>query len=190
MEHTLEVSDRIYVNRLTFVGGDPDRGDIVVFNESNSWGQTPHRSGVRWIAGATGDLLGFGSSNHHALVKRVIGVPNDTVRCCDANGAVEVNGDALDEPYIYEDFPFEPGTLDCKSIPMSWRCFGPVKVGRDQFLMLGDHRANSNDSVTTCRQFEGSMSFSENSCAKFAMRDDIVGEVFARVWPLSSIGAV
>lgn len=190
MEKTLEVGDRIYANRLAYLGDEPGTGNIVVFNVSEAWGQVPERSGLRWAAGAVGDVLGFGPSNQHALVKRVIGVPGDTVSCCSANGAVEVNDEALAEPYIFEDYPFESGALDCVSMPKSQRCFGPVKVGRDEFLMLGDHRSRSGDSVSACRGATSSEDLIENACARFAKRDDIVGRVFTRIWPLSRFGGV
>ena len=190
MEQTLEVGDRIYANRLAYLGDEPESGNIVVFSASEAWGERPQRSGLRWIAGAVGDVLGFGPSNQHALVKRVIGVPDDTVSCCSIDGAVEVNGEALEEPYIFDDYPFETGTLDCVSTTRSQRCFGPVTVGRDEFLMLGDHRSRSSDSIIACRRTTSTADSPDSACARFAMRDDIVGKVFTRIWPLSRFGGV
>lgn len=190
MEHTLEVGDRIYANRLAYVGSDPQRGDIVVFNQSAAWETPPEYSGLRYVAGAVGDVFGFGPSNHHALVKRVIGLPGDTVRCCDDAGAVVVNGESLDEPYVFEDYPFESGSLDCTSTPVSQRCFGPIEVGRDEYLMLGDHRSRSSDSVAPCRTGGAIPDEMLQSCARFAERDELVGEIVVRVWPLSRAGRI
>ncbi len=187
MERTLEVGDRIYVSKLPTAKAEAQRGDIVVFNASDAWGQVPSRTGVRWFVGEVGDFFGIGPSNQHALVKRVVGTPGETVSCCSSQGAVEVDGEALSEPYIYEDLPFEAGALDCSSTPRSMRCFPPITVGTNQYLMMGDHRSNSNDSVFACRGAPTKQEPDEQNCTKFAANEDIVGKVIFRAWPLSKI---
>ena len=127
-----------------------------------------------------GDLTGIGRSHEQALVKRVVGTAGQTVECCTAEGAVTVDGEPLDEPYIHNDLPFIRDELDCESEVMSARCFGPVTVPEDSMLVLGDHRSNSADSVIACRGIPADQA---GDCARFVTREDIVGEVFVTVWP-------
>ena len=91
-------------------------------------------------------MVGLVAPDENDLVKRVIAVGGQTVECCDAQGRVMVNGVAIDEPYIQFDFPFEPGVLDCTTVPSSGRCFGPVTVPEGRLWMMGDNRSNSADS--------------------------------------------
>lgn len=189
MEQTLQVGDRIYVNRIKNTLQDPQRGRIVVFNASDVWKQADGQSGLRWLAGSVGDVLGFGPSNHKALVKRIIGLPGDNVSCCSADGSIEVNGTALEERYVYNDYPFIPGRLDCQTVTVSRRCYTTIHVPENHYLVMGDHRSNSSDSVIACRP---PLLSEEQSlgCARFVKREDIVGEVFFRVWPFSRAGSI
>lgn len=84
MTHTLNVNDRVLVNKLAYDFRDPHRGEIVVFNSPVSWRQSP---------------------NEKVFVKRVIGTPGDHVVCCDAQGRMTVNDVALNENYLNEDSP-------------------------------------------------------------------------------------
>lgn len=83
------------------------------------------------------------------MVKRVVGVGGQQVSCCDPEGRLIVDGTPIDEPYIYEDYEFVPGTLDCSS--GSERCFDPIDVPEGKLLVLGDHRSRSAASVYQCR---------------------------------------
>lgn len=182
MESTLEPGDRILTNRLAYVFDGPRSGDIIVFDADATWGQSatpagnPLRSALRWI----GEVSGFGPSGSHTLVKRVIGTPGDVVACCDAEGAVTVNGESLDEPYIFEDFPFVPGSLDCTTTARSARCFDDVTVPEDSYLVLGDHRSASSDSAAQCR-----ISSATPDCWRWATRSGVIGSAAAILWPLS-----
>jgi signal peptidase I len=135
------------------------------------------------MVGWFGDVVGFGPSNQDALTKRIIGTPGDTVACCDAAGRVTVNGAPLDEPYVFEDLPFEARELDCSTSPASERCFREIVLGDDEYLVMGDHRSNSVDSVIGCRGADA-----PEGCARLVARADIVGEVFAVIWPISAWG--
>lgn len=185
MEATLNVGDRILVNRLAYGGGAPPSGEIVVFGADEAWQQeflpNEQDAAERMLRGF-GDLTGIGPSNEKFLVKRVIGAPGDTVECCSPDGAVMVNGEALAEDYLYEDFDFVPGTLDCASTPVSFRCFGPIAVPEDKVLVLGDHRSTSSDSVATCR---GRDREAQDTCARFVSPSDVVGKVVLKAWPPS-----
>jgi signal peptidase I len=81
MENTLQVGDRVLVNKLAYrFGSEPQRGDIVVFDGKDSFVQD--RSGTDFI-------------------KRVVGVGGDRVMCCDKQGRITVNGRAIKETYLY-----------------------------------------------------------------------------------------
>jgi signal peptidase I len=185
MEQTLDVGDRILVNRLP--AGMPQRGEIVVFEASGAWesGRSEPSSVLGRLAGVIGTITELGPGAPYTLVKRVIGLPGETVACCDAEGRVEVDGAAIDEPYVYEDLPFEAGVLDCTTSPRSTRCFGPIEVPEREFLVLGDHRGASADSVVACRGAPES-----SGCARFVDELSIVGRAFLVFWPLGHAGAI
>ena len=135
MENTLEVGDKVLVNKLVYDFRPIHRGDIVVFNGDGSWypapAQTPPPLTRLWdsITGLFGTAPGV-----HDLIKRVIGIPGDHVACCDAHGRVTVNGVPLNEKsYLY------PGNA-----PSDTRFSITVPPGR--LWVMGDHRAVSWDS--------------------------------------------
>ena len=184
MEQTLQVGDRVLVNRLAYVGdAHPGDGDIVVFDADQTWGggapanENPLKSFLRTV----GEVTGFGPSGPHTLIKRVIAGPGQKVKCCTAEGALEVDGKALKEPYIYQDFPFEPGALDCSTTPASRRCLPEVTVPKDSYLVLGDHRSISADGAYRCR----GLTAPDAGCWRWAHDDDIVGRAVVILWPVS-----
>jgi signal peptidase I len=125
-------------------------------------------------------MTGFGPSGPHTLVKRVIGTPGQSVECCSPEGAVIVDGEPLDEAYVWNDFMFEPGVTDCTSVPTSQRCFDAVTVPKDSYLMLGDNRAGSADSAFLCRTADAT-----EDCWRWATREGIVGKAVAILWPIT-----
>jgi signal peptidase I len=199
MEQTLQGSeaggDRILVNRLAYAGTSPRQGDVVVFTRPDSWKQetsVPDGGGLGSVARAFGDLTGIGVSNEQFLVKRVIAVGGQTVSCCGSDGKLSVDGQPLDEPYIYRDFPFQAGVLDCNTVPGSPRCFPEFEVPEGQRVMLGDHRSGSADSVVGCRtQAANTASGSAPSdCVRTVGTSAVIGEVALRIWPLDHAGGV
>lgn len=181
MEQMLQPGDRVLVNRLAYLASDPGPGDVVVFDADESWGSTsaaddgPLKAVLRWV----GEVTGFGPSGPHTLVKRIIAGPGQTVRCCSAGGELIVDGEPIDEPYLFEDFPFDDA-LNCASTPASSRCFDEVTVPPDSYLVLGDHRSVSGDSAIACRQPDAP----SPGCWRWAKRDQIVGRAAAIVWPI------
>ncbi|MDV8147006.1 signal peptidase I [Arthrobacter sp. B10-11] len=204
MEQTLQGTraggDRILVNRLAYAGSSPQPGDVVVFTRPASWqGETaaPDGGGLGSAARAFGDLTGIGVSNEQFLVKRVIAVGGQTVGCCGSDGRLTVDGQPLDEPYIFNDFPFQASALDCNTVPSSARCFPEFTVPDGQLVMLGDHRSDSADSVADCRTQAGPPSSDSGlpqvpaaACVRTVGTADVIGEVALRIWPLDHAGGV
>jgi len=185
MENTLDIGDRILVNRTDH---GVHRFDIVVFGHGPTWAEPhlpPATNPLTWAARMVGGLTGVGPSDTAYTVKRVIGLPGDHVSCCSADGRVVVDGRPIVEPYLFEDLPFTQGILDCTTSPRSTRCFPDITVPSQSLLVLGDHRSQSADSVVGCR---GAVTSPE--CARFVPTDRVVGPVVARFWPLGRFSRV
>ncbi|MEV5051550.1 signal peptidase I [Arthrobacter sp. LAR12-1-1.1] len=193
MEPTLQGSagdgDRILVNRLAYTGSEPHSGDIVVFTRPESWqseSAAAHGGGIAELARSFGDVTGIGTSNEQFLVKRVIATGGQTISCCGQDGKLRIDGQPLDEPYIFEDLPFEAGSIDCQTTPRSLRCVPAFTVPEGELVVLGDHRSVSVDSVIACR----SLTAVAGDCIRTIKSSAVVGQVAARFWPLDRAGGV
>lgn len=107
MTETLEGGDEILVNRFIYKVTDPQPGDIIVF-------------------------LPNGNEKSHYYIKRVIGVPGDTVQI--KNGAVYVNGTLFEEE------------TEVASMEEAGLAAEEITLKEDEFFVLGDNRNNSEDS--------------------------------------------
>lgn len=181
MEPGLVFNDRILVQKWSYWSGDPERGDVVVFEDPGGWlsaGETQEPGPVQTVL----EKVGLYPSGGH-LVKRVIGVEGDTVKCCDRRGRILVNGVALDEgDYVRnEERCNGPMPAGCAG---NWTA-GPVPEGH--LFVMGDHRDQSADSsFRLCKpQQVGCLAGRE-----FVPADLVVGKVFLLVWPQDRFGRV
>ena len=138
MENTLLVGDRVLVNELVPGVVPVQRGDVVVFSDPGGW-----------LTAAQGD----------DLIKRVIGLPGDTVSCCDAQGRLSVNGHPVDESYVV----LAPGSDRVSAEDFS------VTVPTGRLWVMGDNRYDSADS-----RVHGTVPVA-----------DVVGRAFLTTWPVS-----
>jgi signal peptidase I len=117
MEHTLDLDDRVLVNKLVYDFRSPSRGEIIVFEAPEAWRNKPE---------------------HEDYIKRVIGVGGDRIVCCSppgpSGGRLIINGHPVDEPYIY------PGNF-----PATQQF--DIVVPKGRLWVMGDHRQSSGDSL-------------------------------------------
>jgi signal peptidase I len=170
MEDTLQENDRILVSKMVPDVFDIHHGDIVVFKDPGGWlgynvyeedtgPQAALRKGLTFIG-----ILPQDAGSH--LVKRVIGMPGDTVKCCDADGKLTVNGVAIDETaYLKEGEA--PSHMDFE-----------VEVPENALWLMGDNRSGSADSRANLGGPGGG----------FVPIDNVVGTAFVKVWPWERAG--
>ncbi len=136
MENTLLVDDKVVVQKVT----DFSRGDVVVFVDPGNWLGAGYEAEERGPVGKALEFVGLlpdTSSNH--LIKRVIGMPGDTVVCCDPQDRLTVNGEPLEEEvYLYRKDDGEP--VAPADVPFT------VTVPAGRVFVMGDHRNDSRDS--------------------------------------------
>lgn len=169
MEQTIRIGDRVVVDKLTpWFGSRPQRGDVVVFKDPGNWldGEQAQPAEDPVVVKQVKKFFTFigllPSADEQDLIKRVVAVGGDTVKCCDAQGRVTVNGTPLNEPYVH------PGN------PPSEITF-TVRVPPHRLFVMGDHRSNSADSRFHLED-AGNGTVAESL---------VVGRAFAVVWPMA-----
>jgi signal peptidase I len=166
MENTLEVNDRVLINKIVYHLRPIHRGDIVVFDGTGSWNfGPPANSNI--FSKAASELEGIVGISHDSAIyiKRVIGLPGDHVACC-TRGQVTVNGVPLSESsYLY------PGNK-----PSAQRFSITVPPGR--LWVMGDHRGVSYDS----RGHQG------DPGGGTIPESGVLGRAFVIIWPPSRAG--
>ncbi|MEO6121341.1 MAG: signal peptidase I [Acidimicrobiales bacterium] len=135
----LQINDRVVVSKLAYRLHDPRRGDIVVFDcppsacrgpdGSDTESAEPAGGVAHWLR-AVGRAVGLVQPSTEEFIKRVIGLPGETVEGRD--GGVVIDGRHLVEPYL----PPAARTGD----------FGPVEVPAGKLFVMGDNRGGSSDS--------------------------------------------
>lgn len=171
MEDTLQVGDRVLVNRVVYHLRDIERGDVVVFDGADSFvpaSEVPRRNPVAGALTWVGQSFGVVPPDSTDFVKRVIGVGGDRVACCDDEGRILVNGRAIDEgSYL---LPGDSPSLESFD----------VAVPPGMLWVMGDHRSNSADSRAHLGDPGGG----------FVPESTVVGRVMSVLWPLSRVQAI
>lgn len=167
MEDTLVDGDRILVSKWRPGPLELRHGDVVVFKDPNNWLPQDLTEAPTGLHKVGNDILTFTGllpedAGEH-LVKRIVGLPGDTVTCTDADAQLQVNGAPLEEPYV------KPGTQVCG------REF-EITVPPGYLWVMGDNRDNSADSRAHMGEPGGGT----------IPIDNVVGTTFAVVWPLSN----
>jgi signal peptidase I len=181
MENTLEIGDKILVNKVVYHFRSIQPGDIIVFNGAGSWTTAPPASPpssdpivraydatLRPLFQSVAELFGT-APGQTDFIKRVIGVPGDHVVCCNAQGLVTVNGVALNEQsYLY------PGQTPSEA-PAGYSGHFNITVPPGRLWVMGDNRAVSDDS--RLRQSDPGHGTIPES--------EVIGRAFMIVWPPS-----
>jgi signal peptidase I len=165
MENTLQIKDRVAVNKLPFLSKHISRGDVVVFRDPANWlPEVTEPTTNRVLTVVREGLVTVGVLPNPAkqyLVKRVIGVAGDHVVCCDAKGGLTINGKSTNEPYIF---------AGNKPSEMKFN----ITVPAGKIWVMGDHRGASADS----RYHQDDVN---NGAVPL---DRVTGRVFGIIWPL------
>ena len=171
MENTLGIGDRVLVNRAVYHLRGIERGDVVVFDGSDSFvpaGDVPQRNPVAGALTWIGQSVGVVPPDSTDFIKRVIGVGGDHVTCCDADGRMAVNGAPLqEEGYLFSGDSPSTQTFD-------------VIVPQGMLWVMGDHRSNSADSRAHMGDPGGG----------FVPESKVVGRAMAVLWPFSRLQAL
>lgn len=180
MEPTLSsqsgAQDRILVNRTWIANGKISSGDIIVFQRDSSWDGLQVETNPSFLRQLS-EVFGLGPGLGNKVVKRAIATGGQKASCCNSGGQILVNGEPIILPT--KDWDFELGTLDCNTSPKSRRCFDEVTVPENSYLVLGDNRVNSSDSLSKC--VSGT---NQTKCVRFVSSHQVIGKVVAIVWPL------
>jgi signal peptidase I len=166
MENTLQIGDRVLVNKVVYHFRGIARGDVVVFSGQDSWGPDAPPPSSNPVVRVFDDVLsGLGlHSEQTYYIKRVIGLPGDRVACC-TDKKVTVNGVPLDEGQYL--FPGNP--------PSTFKFSDVVPPGH--LWVMGDHRSDSDDS----RYHPG------DPGGGAVPENEVVGRAFLIIWPPSQL---
>ncbi len=159
MENTIQPGDRLFGLRLTYLFTEPKRGDIVVF---------------RYPVDAS-----LGKKTNY--IKRIIGLPGETVEIRDAKIYIDGSEEPLDEPYLKEEWVDMNDGIT-------------FIIPEDSYVMLGDNRNNSSDSrywaqraLYDYEEAGKEITVEEALSLSFVKKKQILGKAYVRYWPLTSI---
>ncbi len=143
MVPTFQSGEYVLTDKVSYRVGEPDRGDVIVFHAPE----------------AANCPVGTGCD----FIKRIVGLPGESIEVKDDN--IFVNGEALTETYIPDNFETSPGAFTRNR---------EVTLGPNEYFVVGDNRPYSSDSRAW-----GPIS-----------RPDIVGRAFFRYWPMDKVGII
>jgi signal peptidase I len=171
MENTLQINDRVAVNKVPFVGKAIGRGDVVVFRDPDNWLPEPFAIDEnKYLAKTKEALVAVGvlpNPTKQYLVKRVIGIAGDKVECCSKNKKLMINGVEIKEPYIFSGNSASDTNFN-------------VTVPAGKIWVMGDHRAASADSR-----------FHQEDVNKgMVPTSKVTGKVVGIIWPIENLGFV
>ena len=171
MENTLQINDRVAVNKVPFIGKSIKRGDVVVFRDPDNWLPEPYVGDQnKFIAKIKDGFVAVGVLPNPAkqyLVKRVIGVAGDKVECCSKDKKLMINGVEIDEPYIFAGNTASDTNFN-------------VTVPAGKIWVMGDHRGASADSRFHQDDINNGM----------VPNSKITGKVVGIIWPIKNLGIV
>jgi signal peptidase I len=175
---TLRVGDRVLVEKISYFVGEPARGQVVVFARSVFGKEPPD---VPWYEDARNylrELLGLPTGEEEDYIKRIVAVGGDTIRYQGSPRQLYVNGEKVEEQdYINGGRDTTSSTLtsaDCKGLKMKPAGGGGCRVPAGEVFVMGDNRANSQDSRVIGPVDE----------------DKIVGRAFLIIWPVEDFGTI
>jgi signal peptidase I len=155
MEPTLQRGDRVLVCRVCNHFSDIHRGDVIVFSDPDP-APNEGRGAIGGVLHWLGEGIGVAQPENPDFIKRVIGLPGDTVEL--NQGRLFVNGGRIDEPYLDPQIDTRP--------------YGPATVPDGMLFVLGDNRAHSGDSR-----------FDPPEGVGLVPIDKVIGKAFVIVWP-------
>jgi len=168
MENTLQIKDRVAVNKVPFISKNISRGDVVVFRDPDDWlPEIIDYDTNKYVSKAKSALVAVGVLPNPAkqyLVKRVVGVEGDHIVCCTKAGNLTINDVEVTEPYIYAGNKPSEMKFD-------------VTVPEGKLWVMGDHRGASADS----RYHQ------EDINKGFIPVSRVTGRVVAVIWPFKNI---
>ena len=171
MENTLQVNDRVAVNKVPFIGKSIKRGDVVVFRDPDNWLPEPYTGDEnKYLAKVKEAFVAVGvlpNPTKQFLVKRVIGVAGDKVECCSKNKKLMINGVEIDEPYIFAGNTASDTDFN-------------VTVPEGKIWVMGDHRGASADSRFHQDDINNGM----------VPTFRITGKVVGIIWPIKNLSVV
>lgn len=156
---TLEVGDRVLVNKVVYELREPRRGEVVVFRDDGGLTGIPDQ---RSFPQRAIDFLtsGLGAPpSERDFIKRIVGLPGETLEVRD--GVVLIDGEPIPEEAVSDG-----GYLMARDLAD----FGPVTIPAAEYFVMGDNRPNSADS---------------RSALGTIPADNLVGRAFVIVWPLN-----
>jgi signal peptidase I len=176
MVPTLQVGDRVLVEKVSELWNSPGRGDVVVFERDVFGAPRDDGSLLQDARRFFRELLGLPTGRTEDFIKRIVAVGGDKVRYAGSPRRLHVNGGRVDEPYI--NGGRDPGSptltgRDCKRLEMQAAGNG-CRVPAGSVFVMGDNRGNSEDS-----RIIGPIE-----------EDKIVGHAFLIIWPPGDFGTI